>query len=263
MSTLTAAQIAAILDDIVFPANEGVEVNAALMQNEERRKYPSVDVQNITGEEQIKDFPTTTLAQTFLVHLFYRYRSFGEQHEPDIKVLEDLIFDQLDNDTNFSTDVKVSITQGWRRNSETFPVHRSHSILTVRAEEISGTEPATGATPGDQIEIDLGGTLGQFKVISIPTDEIGIVKELNLEQGGEEIFTKINRTGLLSTELALTPAQEELLFTDVDSGVTKNIDLILNGFTRTLQVNFTNIIASSTREEIRTTILTMDVLNWL
>ena len=137
MATLTAAQIAAILDAVVYPPGEGVEVNAALMQNEERRKYPTIDVQNVTGEEHLKDYPTTTTGQTFLIHLFYRYRSFGVQEEPNIKVIEDLIFDAIDSNANFSTDIKVSITQSWDRKSETFPVHRSHSILTVSADEIS------------------------------------------------------------------------------------------------------------------------------
>ncbi|MBK5115263.1 MAG: hypothetical protein JJE41_16680, partial [Candidatus Heimdallarchaeota archaeon] len=122
MANLTAAQIAAILDAVVYPVNEGVEVNASLMQNEERRKYPSIDVQNVTGEEHIKGYPTKTTGQTFLVHLFYRYRSFGEQEEPGIKVLEDIIFDTIDANANFSTDIKISVSQSWDRKSETFPV---------------------------------------------------------------------------------------------------------------------------------------------
>ena len=94
MAVLTAAQIKTILLTGTYP--EEVEINASLMQNDERRKYPSIDVQNITGEEQIKDYPSTNLSQTFLVHLFYRYRSFGEQEEPNIKSIEDEIFDTLD-----------------------------------------------------------------------------------------------------------------------------------------------------------------------
>ena len=174
------------------------------MQNDERRKYPSIDVQNITGDEQIKDFPSTTLGQIFLVHLFYRYRSFGEQHEPDIKAIEDVIFSTIDSNANFSTDVKISITQGWRRDSDTFPVRRSHSVLTVTAEELSATSPATGATPGDQINITLP-VVGTFKVIEIPVDQLGLVKQFDLQDTDEQIFTKIHEAGLLSVELALTP----------------------------------------------------------
>jgi len=229
------------------------------MQNDERRKYPSIDVQNITGDEQLKDFPTTTLSQTFLVHLFYRYRSFGEQHEPDIKAIEDEIFDTLDANSNFSTDVKITITQGWRRDSETFPVRRSHSVLTVTAEEISGT--ASGTTPGDQINITIP-VVGTFKVIAIPIDEYGLIKQFDLEDSDEQTFTKIHEVGLLSVEMALTPAQELTLQAQVRNGDDVTVNLDLNGTTRNLLVNYVDTSASSTREVVRTTTLSMDVKSW-
>lgn len=258
MVNLTAAQIKTILEGATYP--ETVEINASLMQNDERRKYPSIDVQNITGDEQFKDYPTTTLGQTFLVHLFYRYRSFGEQEEPAIKALEDVIFDTIDANSNFSTDVKITITQGWRRDSETFPVRRSHSILTVTAEELVPTE--SGTTPGDQINITLP-SVGTFKVIAIPIDQFGVVKDLDLADTAEEIFTKIYETGLLSVELALTPAQEATLQSQVIIGDDVTITLDLNGTNRSMIVNYTDQTASSTREVVRTTILSMDVKEWI
>ena len=69
MATLTAVQIKAILETATYP--EQVRISAALLQNDNRRKTPSIDIQNITGDEQIKNFPTTTLSQTFFVHLFF------------------------------------------------------------------------------------------------------------------------------------------------------------------------------------------------
>ena len=161
MVNLTAAQIKTILEGATYP--ETVQINAALMQNDERRKYPSIDVQNVTGDEQIKDVPTTTLSQTFLVHLFYRYRSFGEQEEPAIKSIEDVIFTTIDQNANFSTDVKITITQGWRRDSETFPVRRSHSVLTVTAEDISSTDGS--GIVGDEVTITFPGIPGAIDVI--------------------------------------------------------------------------------------------------
>jgi len=257
--TLSSAQIKTILLTGSYP--EEIEINAALMENDERRKYPSIDIQNITGDEQIKDFPSTTLGQTFLVHLFYRYRSFGEQHEPDIKAIEDVIFSTIDSNANFSTDVKISITQGWRRGSDTFPVRRSHSILTVTAEELSATAPATGATPGDQINITLP-VVGTFKVIAIPVDQLGLVKQFDLQDADEQIFTKIHEVGLLSVELSLTPAQEVTLKDEVVKGDDVTITLDLNGTNRSMIVNYLDSAASSTREVIRTTLLTMDVKQW-
>ena len=191
MATLTAAEIKTILESPVSPyPDEGVEINAALMQNEERRKYPSIDVQNITGQEDLKDFPTKTIGQTFLVHLFYRYRSFGEQEEPSIKEFEDVIFNTIDQAADFAVPgVKVTVAQSWRRESETFPVHRSHSILTVTAENIEATD--SSGIPGDKIDITIDG-IGPLTVISLTTDEQSITKELDLTDTAERIFTKIS-----------------------------------------------------------------------
>jgi hypothetical protein len=258
MVNLTAAQIRDILAAAVYP--EQLSVNGALLQNDERRKYPSIDVQNITGDEQIKDFPTTTLGQTFLVHLFYRYRSFGEAHEPDIKAIEDVIFSTLDNNANFSTDVKVSITQSWDRRSETFPVRRNHSILRVTSEEISSTDPST-AVPGDQIDVTIP-SVGTFKIISTPIDQYGIVKQFDLEDNDTQTFTKIHEFGLLSLEMALSPAQEQTLRTQVIAGDDVTITMDFNGTTRDLLVNYTDTTASTSRETVRTTILTMNVKDW-
>jgi hypothetical protein len=259
MANLTSAQIKTILETASYP--EDIEINGALLENDERRKYPSIDVQNITGDEILKEFPTTTLGQTFLIHLFYRYRSFGEQHESDIKNLEDVIFDTIDANSNFSTDVKVTVTQGWRRTSETFPVRRSHSVLTVSSEEISATDPATGATPGDKIEITIP-SVGTFKVISIPIDQYGLIKQFDLTQFDEQIFTKIHDVGLLSVEMALSPTQENTLQSQIIIGDDVSISLDLNGTSRSLLVNYADITSSSSREVVRTTILTMDVKTW-
>ncbi len=133
MATLTAAQIKTIL--LTGTYAETVEINASLLQNDERRKYPSIDVQNITGEENLKGFPVSTTGQTFLIHLFYRYRSFGAQEEPNIKLIEDEIYDTIFTDSNFATTNNLTVAQTWQRGSDTFPVRRSHSTLTVTTEE--------------------------------------------------------------------------------------------------------------------------------
>ena len=258
MANLTAAEIAAILDAVVYPAEEGVEVNASLMQNEERRKYPSIDVQNITGDEQVKTYPTKTLGQTFLVHLFYRYRSFGVQEEPQIKVLEDLIFEALDNDANFSTDLKVSITQSWDRQSETFPVHRSHSTLTVTSDEISSTDD--DGLPGDEMTIEFPAPVSKtFKVINLTNDGRDIIKDLDRIDDGDEIFTKIHLNGLLIAEIQMNFTDEtnmESLFEpDDDFSVT----LTKSGNPRVLTVNPLSFVSSATREVVQTTLVSLDV----
>ena len=256
MAVLTAAQIKTILLTGVYP--ETIEINAALMQNEERRKYPSIDVQNITGQEDTKDFPTTTTGQTFLVHLFYRYRSFGEQHEPDIKLIEDVIFNTLDaaSDLDVLT-TKISVTQSWRRTSETFPVHRSHSILTVRSEEISSTD-STGI-PGDEISITFPAPLGLLKVISLVSDERELTKQQDLSDDSEEIFTKIHFAGLIAAEVELNTTQESQLDTQIAAGVDISVTLTKSGTPVIVTANLINRISSATRQTVQSSIVTMDV----
>jgi len=257
MATLTAAQIKTILLTGTYP--EEVEINAALMQNEERRKYPSIDVQNITGEETLKDFPSKTVGQTFLVHLFYRYRSFGEQHEPDIKSIEDVIFDTLDAASELAVPgVKISVTQGWRRNSETFPVHRDHSILTVSSEELEATDGS--GIPGDKITITFP-TIGTLTLISLATDERSINKQLDLADDAERIFTKISNTDLLIVEVELTTTTEPQLETQVHDGDDISVTLTKNGIAQVLTVHLTSMVASATRSEVQSTLVTMDVKN--
>jgi hypothetical protein len=255
MALLTAAQIKAILETAVYP--EEVEINAALMQNEERRKYPSIDVQNVTGQEHIKDFPTTTTGQTFLVHLFYRYRSFGEQHEPDIKALEDVIFNSIDANANFSTDVKISVSQSWDRKSETFPVHRSHSILTVSADEITATQ--AGGLPGDEMSIEFPAPLGELKLISLTSDGRDLLKDLDRDDTGEETFTKIHLGGLLIVEVQLTFDEETQMEALFNAGKDFTVTLTKSGNDRVLLVNPISFVNSATRDQIQTTLISMDI----
>lgn len=256
MAVLTAAQIKTILLTGVYP--ETVEINAALMQNEERRKYPSIDVQNVTGQQDIKDFPTKTTGQTFLVHLFYRYRSFGEQHEPDIKLLEDVIFNTLDaaSDLDVLT-TKITVTQSWKRTSETFPVHRSHSILTVSSEEISSTD--SGGLPGDEMSITFPAPLGNLKVIALSSDERNLIKQQDLVDDAEEIFTKIHLAGLLAVEVQLNTTQETQLEAIIDAGVDVSVTITKSATPRVLTVNLTSMVSSATRQSVQSTIVTMDI----
>ena len=262
MGTVTAAEIKTILGTISTTDDPNVAVNASLLQNDERRKYPSIDIQNITGDETIKDFPTKNIGQTFLIHLFYRYRSFGEEEEPKIKALEELIFNKIDSDTTeFDVpDQKISITQSWRRESETFPVRRSHSILTVSTQEIAATD-GTGI-PGDTITILFPSPLTTaFTVISLSTDERSINKQLDLKDDAERIFTKISNSDLLIVEVELSTTTEPQLETQVHDGKDISVTLTKNGVAKVLSVNLTSMVGNATRTEVQTTLVTMDVKN--
>lgn len=194
--TLTAAQIKTILDGATIPENP--RVSSSLLQNEERRKYPSINVQNVTGEENTRGFPISTTGQTFLIHLFYRYRSFGEQEEAKIKSIEDAIYDAIFNDTNFSTTNNLTVAQNWQRDSETFPTRRSHSTLTVTSEQAEFIDNAYSVIiPG----------IGTVQLISKPVDRDADTVEDILDDTlvlKTEGITKSKRTIVLEFESTST-----------------------------------------------------------
>ena len=97
----------------------------------------------------------------------------------------------------------------------------------------------------------------------VPTQVMGQRKKKKKEEEEEKYnFTKIHEVGLLSIEMALTPAQEVTLKDQVIVGDDVTITLDLNGTNRTMIVNYSDTAASSSREVVRTTILTMDVKEW-
>lgn len=251
MVTLTAVQIKAILETATYP--EPVRISAALLQNENRRKYPSIDVQNVSSEENTRGFPVSTTGQTFLIHLFYRYRSFGESHEPDIKALEDVIYDTIFNNANFQTTQNLSVIQSWQRNSETFPVKRSHSILTVTTEIAEFVD--------NNFTLDVP-TVGNVKLISKPinseTDTIEDVLDdtLILKTIG---IVKSKRTIIL--EMATTSAILAA-FRGFKNGRSSQVFTINQpAGNETVNAFVTNIATSEVIENRQSITIQLDVVN--
>ena len=62
--------------------------------------------------------------------------------------------------------------------------------------------------------------------------------------------------------MAHSTAQEQTLLTLVIAGNDVSITMNFNGSTRTLLVNYASTAASTSRETVRTTVLTRNVNNW-
>lgn len=255
--TLTAEQIKTQLETIIFSNIDVKRINAYVEKNESHRKYPSIDIQNITGQEEIKGEPTTTTKQVFLVHLYVRTRATGADQEPDIKATEDQIFDSLDSLQTMAEFVQV--VQGWDRKSETFPLARVVSTIRVTSEAISSTEGGEGIV-GDKVSITLP-VVGVLDVINVVTDEAGILKDLDLTTASEEIFTRIRNTGLLSVEVAISVSDENSIKTQIFAGSDISITFTKGGVGDTRTANLTTLTASGPRTEVETQILTMDIKN--
>ncbi len=252
MVLLTAADIKTILDAIVF-TNSVKAINAFVVQNDSRRKYTSIDIQNITGQEEIEDIQLTTTTQTFLIHLYYRNRGSGADQEGKIKTTEDQIYNALDAAQTTST--KITILQSWERKSRAFPIQSVVSTLRVTADEISSTSGS--GVPGDQITLTFP-VLGVKTVLNLITDETNIVKSLDRTDTTQE-FTKIKEEGLFNADIEISTTEETQLRTLFTPGNDFALTITKNAVDRVVTANPINFINSTPRGAVQTTFVSMNI----
>jgi len=168
-------------EDIATALNSGTyseplaEINPYVVEDVGRREYPSIDVDNITGQERLRDVPTSKDKQIYLVHLYYRITGFGDADEPNVKLLEDEIVAIID--ALQTTDTKISITESWKRQHQTDPTPHIESVLRVTTEEIFSE--IDGGIPGDQITITFPAPLvATLDVINMITDKLEGIKSM-------------------------------------------------------------------------------------
>ncbi len=251
----TAVEIKAFLDAAIFTVPVK-RINAYMEMDEGRRKYTSIDIENVTGIEELEAIPTSTTEQIFLIHLYVRVRGTGAEQEPQVKSLEDTIFSTLD--TQQTVETNITVLQSWERKHETFPVARVHSILRVSADTISSN--VTNATAGNQIFVTIPPNFTDLPVINLASDEAGIVKDLDLTLSAEEIFTKIRNDGFLSLEFVLNATDEDNMRSFVLAGNNTDITLTKGPTEQDLTVHPINIVHTAARDQIQTSILSMDVI---
>lgn len=254
MALLTAQQIKAQLDGVSF-TNNIKEINAFVKKNEARRKYTSIDIENITGQEETENVPTITTKQIFLIHLYVRNRSSGDEDESIAKTFEDEIFNSID--ALQTTDTKVIITQSWNRKSDTFPVVRVHSTLRVTSEEISSIDGE--GIKGDDVTITLPSPVNTINVIDVLTDGAGIIQDLDLETDGKRVHTKIRNDGLLSVVVAIDVATQNQIKIIIFAGDDVSVTITKGGTADVRTANLNSITDSGSRGEILTQILEMDI----
>ena len=254
MALLTAEQIATALKGETYsePLNA---INPYVILDETRREYPSIDVENVTGQENIEDIPTTNDKQTYLVHLYYRITGFGDADEPNVKLLEDEIFNVIDALQDTST--KIFITESWNRDHPTSPTPHIHSTLRVVTDEISSTKP--GGVTGDMIEITFPLPLGTLHVTHLITDGLTAEKDMDLNVLSEQIFSNKYISGLLDVNVIITPAQEPDLDNLISLGDDISITLTKNGVNFVKNVNLITRVHSAPQKEAQTTLVSMNV----
>lgn len=253
MALLTSTEIATALEETTFSINIK-SINGYVIQDVARRDYPSIDVENITGQEQISDVPTSNTKQTYLIHLYYKIVGFGNLDEPDVQTLENEIFETIDSLQDTTT--KITIIESWQRKHSVEGTPNIQSTLRVVTDEIFST--SGDGIRGDQITITFP-TLGTVNVINLINDSITVEKNLDLIDDGEEIFTLKHLSGLLDVEIELTTTTESQIDTLLAAGDDISITLTKGGQTFVKTANLITRSNSSTRSEIQTTVISMNI----
>lgn len=254
MALLTAAQIAAALDAFAFTITLK-EINGYVVQDVGRRIYPSIDVANVTGQENLRDVPTTNTKQIYKVILYYRVVGFGNLDEPDIKTLEDEIFGVIDGLQDTST--KITITESWKREPSVEGTAHVTSTLTVQTDEISSTSGQ--GIRGDQITIEFPAPLGTLNVIDLITDSLVVEKDLDVDADAEEIFSLMHLSGIVDVEVEITTTKEPQLDAILSAGTDISITLTKGGTAFVKTANLISRSNSAPREEIQVTVISMNI----
>ena len=254
MTLLTAADIKAILDAVSFSFNIKA-INDFVVQDENKRLYRSIDIENITAHEETEDVPTTNTKQIYLVTLYARIGGSGSQTEPEVETLEEEIFNAIDAAQGM--DSKVIITQSWDRKHETFPVTRIKSTLRVMTEEISSTDGE--GIKGDDVTITLPAPVGTINVIDVLTDEAGIIQDLDLDTDANRVHTNIRKDGLLSVVVAIDVPTQNDIKAIIFAGDDISLTITKGGAADARTANLNTLIDSGSRGEILTQILEMDI----
>ena len=253
MALLTSTEIAEALGGKAFSIDIK-SINGYVIQDVARRDYPSIDVENITGQEQISDVPTSNTNQTYEVHLYYRIVGSGNIDEPNVQTLEDEIFETIDSIQDTTT--KITITESWQRKHSVEGTPHIQSTLRVITNEIFST--SGNGIRGDQMTITFP-DIGTVDVINLINDSITAEKDLDLVNGGEEIFSLKHLSGLLDVEVEFTATAESQIDALLALGDDISITLTKGGQPFVKTANLITRSNSSTRSEIQTTIISMDI----
>lgn len=253
MTLLTAEEIKTALETIEF-SYPIKRINSYSEQNESRRSYPSIDIINITGEESSEAPPLITTKQTYQINLYWKTKGRGSADEPKIKIIEDQIFNKVDELQTPTT--KVSITQGWSRRSEAETIVRTISALKVSTEEISATDDGIR---GDRVSLTLPSPVGSLDVLSVINDSSEVIETEDLALSSVRIFTRIRRGGILSVTISVPLDKQQEIRALIFSAKDVSVSITLGTQAESRLVNLSSLTSSGDRKEVLSQILSMDV----
>lgn len=207
---LTNNQIAEYLSDLDYPVPIRVYDTP---QAEQKRKFPSIEINNIVPTDETENWQTKREQQRFEVHVYMRIKSFESDETNRLGQIEDLIKTELDG-VQLAGSKIILENKTWNRQPIQKPVFYYNSVLTVLAVDMEAVEGILGL----QQTLDIGSLLG-LQLFG----ETGTQGRSTFRRSNDTGHTKLNmgeRSGDRFWEFAYTKARWDAIAALIDTGDT-------------------------------------------
>ncbi len=137
---LTSSQLAEYLEEISYPVPIRVMDSP---QPERLRKFPSVEVDNITPRDDTEDYQINKTQQRFVIHIYMRIKAGATEETSLLQTIEDLIRVKIDG-VQLAGSKIILQTATWNRLPVQGKVYHYDSNLTVSAVDQSAVTGILG-----------------------------------------------------------------------------------------------------------------------
>lgn len=250
---LTAAAIKTILDALTYA--EPIHI-FDYVRPENRRKYPSIEIDNQGAELRRQDPQIQENSQRFLIHLYYRLRADGSNDIAKEKAIEDVIMAGLEAATLAGSKIFVE-DKDWNRLYISQPIHYVDSTLTISVTEIT-SQTGSGRLGANQT-LELPGSIS-LPLLSKPVDDYGITfGEAAADDGKRKVSPMWNTTnGLMLFEYESTSSLDSSIETLIDAKAKISVSLKDGAVTReTFDALLIQTSKPAQYDEIERSILTL------
>lgn len=257
--TVTTAQIKAQLDTIDWAANglPVIQVNTNL-QVPGRRKYPRIDIENVSMTNTQENVRTTTTEQRFLVHAYYKVVGRANDEEAKVSTIEDLVAASLDGFVLGTERIRIQNFSWDRKTINTIPRH-IETALTLLVEAIDPTNP--DAVMGGDITLDTPNITG-IKILSKPNDRDNDSTEDILDDTlDRKAVAPINTIRSIFIEMQSTDANLDEFRTLKKTRTPQEFTINRPTSSESVTAYIKDISASATFDDIETFVTQLEVID--
>lgn len=250
---LTSAQIASYLDPLAYPIPIKLYSNP---QPQNRRKYPSIEVDNNVPQDVEENYEKTTTRQRFQIHIYMRIKMGDTNETVTLENIETLIKTALDG-VQIAGSVIYLETKSWNRNKLDQPVTYYDSILTISAEDIASTQ--AGGVLGSKIQLGLPGPIS-IQLLSEPSMTQGYRYDEDHDDIGSRVLTWTVPLGEGLFEYATTSTLDTSIKSLIDAKVKHACSITKNGTLTNFNAYLTETRKTAPYDNIERTVLVLQIV---